>query len=77
MQKKIINCRCKGNFASKPLLFTLFHLSFSILTFTLNFFICLMKPRRAGGRILPMQHPASGFSWDNWHPVIDEFLAGL
>lgn len=27
--------------------------------------------------ILPMQHPASGFSWENWHPVIDEFLAGL
>lgn len=27
--------------------------------------------------ILPMQHPASGFSWDNWHPVIDEFLTGL
>ena len=77
MQKKIINCRCKGNFASKSLLLALLHLSFLILAFTPNFFIYLMKPRRAGGRILPMQHPASGFSWDNWHPVIEEFLAGL
>ena len=27
--------------------------------------------------MLPMQDPSSGFSWDNWHLVIDEFLAGL
>ena len=27
--------------------------------------------------ILPMQHPASAFAWGNWHPVIEDFLAGL
>lgn len=27
--------------------------------------------------ILPIQHPSIGFSWGNWHPVIDEFLTGL